>query len=177
MWQMAGESPLDSNNIAVFLDYLRVIIILCWMTGLWLTMGGGVRLYKTFRAQSQPDFTRMKRAGLFRLLAGFGFLAFPFILWPCMMPSYYDGYFGGRHFSAYPVLSPEEFLQQFAAFCWYFGGMALFFGNLALSRALRNKDDPASVSLKEQAAVCMLSGFLITSVPFACSSFLGVALW
>lgn len=175
---MAGDSPLDTSSYVIVLNYLRVIIILCWIAGFWLTLGGGVRLHKAFRcAHGEPEFAGMKNKALRRLCIGFGFLAFPFILWPCMVPSYSDGYFGGRHFSAYPTLSPEEFLQQFAAFCWYFGGVALFFGNLALSRALRNKDDPASVSLKEQAAVCMLSGLLITAVPFACASFLGVTLW
>jgi hypothetical protein len=158
--------------------FQSLISTLCWLAGLGFTISGCRKLYQMFKCgRDDPSFRKLKEKAIFRLFVGFGFFAFPFVQAALYRPTYYGGYYGGRHFTEYSTVGPQGFLQLLAVACWYFGLMAFFFGNLALGRAMRHKDDPFSAVLKERAAACLFFGFLITAVPFACASFLGVALW
>ncbi|MEZ0226453.1 MAG: hypothetical protein ACAH83_17995 [Alphaproteobacteria bacterium] len=169
---------MSQNVIQASSGFQSLISTLCWLVGFGFTISGCFKFFQMFRrGGGDPTFHRLKEKALFRLFVGFGFLAFPFIQSAYYVPTYYGGYYGGRQFTENAETSAQQFLQLFAVACWYFGIMSFFFGNLALGRALKNKDDPASAALKEQAAVCLLFGFLITAIPFACASFMGVELW
>lgn len=174
-----------SNNIIVASSgFQSLISTLCWLLGIGFAISGCVKLYKAWRRGSDaPNFRTLKERAMFRLLLGFGFIAYPFVQ-QAYSPSYnYGGYYGNRYYGSpyygyvYTPAGPEEYMKLLAAVCWYFAVMAFLFSNLALAKAQQLKDDPAALALKDKAAICLLAGFTMTAIPFACASFLGVWVW
>ncbi|TAL39524.1 MAG: hypothetical protein EPN97_02365 [Alphaproteobacteria bacterium] len=175
---------MSENVIVASSGFSNLISTLCWLIGIGFAISGCVRLYKAWRrGRDAPDFRRLKEKAMFRLFVGLGFFAYPFVQ-QAYTPSYtYGGYYGNRYYGSpsygyvYTPPGPEDHMRLLAAVCWYFAMMAFLFSNLALAKAQQLKDDPAAAALKDKAAFCLLTGFTLTVLPFACASFLGVELW
>lgn len=169
---------MSENIIVASSGFSNLISTLCWLIGFGLTVGGCIRLYKAWRhGRDAPDFRELKEKGMFRLLVGLGFFAYPFVQ-QAYSPFYNYDYYGNRYYGyIYTPPAPEDHMKLLAAVCWYFAAMAFLFSNLALAKAQQLKDEPTAVVMKDKAAVGLLTGFTLTALPFACASFLEVALW
>lgn len=165
---------MSTGDIHASSGFQNLIATVCWLIGIGFTIRGCVRLRQAMKfSYGTPEFDRLcKRAGIYIFL-GFCCMTFPF-LQQAMQPH-------GLYRYGYPVepttAEVRDNLMLLVAVCWYIGGLAFYFGSLALTKAQQLKNDPAGAALKDKAAACLLIGFLLTAAPLAYAGFREVDLW
>lgn len=170
---------MSSGVIQASSCFTSLISTICWILGAGLLLSGCIKVFGALRHRMKgPAPVPRGEKALLYLLLGVGLMAYPFVNENALQShSYYDAH--DQSYYGYTQDAPDSVAHvgTFAFYSLYFGAIAFLFGSFALKKAQRLKDDPAAPALKDKAAFRFMAGFIMTALPFACASFMGVALW
>ncbi|TAL39523.1 MAG: hypothetical protein EPN97_02360 [Alphaproteobacteria bacterium] len=167
---------INSGQIAAAHSFQNLTDTICWMFSVGFTIRGCVRLNKAMKYHyGTPEYARLwKRTRLYFVL-GIFFMTFPFIR--DAMQGHMMCNTNSPHPCPADIARQQDSLQLLAVAFWHIGGLGFYFGSLALAKAQQLKDDPAAAALKNEAAGCLLIGFMTPAAAIAWAGFQGVELW
>lgn len=151
----------------------NLIATVCWLFAIGFTIRGCARLRKAMKYHyGTPEFARLWKRTRIYFILGIICLTFPFL------QDAMQGHVLCRiDLPCVDIEHQQDNLQLLAVAFWYIDGLGFYFGSLALAKAQQLKDDPSAAALRDEAAACLLIGFMIPAAPLAWAGFLGVDLW
>ncbi|TAL39522.1 MAG: hypothetical protein EPN97_02355 [Alphaproteobacteria bacterium] len=171
-------SSMRHSVIQASSGFQALVATVCWILGAGILLSGSFKVFGAWRRRKRdPAPVPRGEKALLYLLLGVGLMAYPFVYENFRQSyGYYEAYY--HPYYGYTQEKPNTAnFRTFAFYSLYFGTIAFLFGSFALKKAQRLKDDPAAPALKDKAAFRFTAGFIMTALPFACASFMGVDLW
>ena len=169
---------MSSGYVHASSGFTNLISTVCWIAGFCILVSGCRKIYGVWRRKKDdPAFAPHSEMVLLFFLIGIGLMAYP-LVHQIVQPSYsyYDAYYQS-YYSSTQQEPDHSNLKTFSVYSWYFGVIAFFLSSFALKEAQRQKGSPESAAVKDKAAFRFMAGFIMTALPFACTSFVGVELW